>query len=239
MESIGVLIAVGEALTGYALRMILEGARGLTVLGEARTGEEAVTMAAELNPAVILMDSTQSGIDGVRATARAASMRSAAKIIVLASSFSERDVIAVLQAGASGCMSKDTLPESVIKSVRDVHRGRVVISPHSADDRVDTELGVEPSVGPIVGAAINESTSLTAREHSVVRLLARGYSNAEIGAELFLSEATIKANLRRIMRKWGVRDRVQVLLFSLRAGIVSPFVPHEVERSRPKSSERA
>lgn len=212
------LIADDEALVRHALRLFVDNAPDLTVVGEAHDGSQAVSMSAALRPSVILMDIHMPGLNGIEATERIVAAQPEVKVLAVTTFSSEKHVILALQAGASGYLVKDTTPEEILRSIRDVHDGKSVLSQQVSRQLIRT-VRASDAKGRLAFRS-NEKTRLTRREESVVELLAEGLSNSEIGSHLFISEATVKANLRRIMGKWGVRDRVQVLIYAARSGLV-------------------
>lgn len=215
------LIADDEALLRQALRLFVDSADDLVVVGEARTGLEAVTLCAALSPAVVLMDIRMPGMSGIEATAKIVEAQPEVKVLAVTTFSSEQHVVPALRAGATGYLVKDTTPEVLLASIRDVHEGKSVISPRVSRQLVESVISSEERIERLTQHLHEDTSSLTPREHSVIQLLAKGMSNAEIGRHLHLSEATIKANLRRVMHKWNVRDRVQVLIRAAQKGIVS------------------
>ncbi|MGO2139474.1 MAG: response regulator [Leucobacter sp.] len=221
MIPLPVLIADDEALLRQALRLFVDSADDLVVVGEARTGLEAVTLCAALSPAVVLMDIRMPGMSGIEATAKIVEAQPEVKVLAVTTFSSEQHVVPALRAGATGYLVKDTTPEVLLASIRDVHEGKSVISPRVSRQLVESVISSEERIERLTQHLHEDTSSLTPREHSVIQLLAKGMSNAEIGRHLHLSEATIKANLRRVMHKWNVRDRVQVLIRAAQKGIVS------------------
>ncbi|MCY7413582.1 MAG: response regulator transcription factor [Salinibacterium sp.] len=209
VERIRVMIADDEALIRHALRIFVESDRWMSVVGEAADGSSAVAVALELQPDVVLMDLQMPRMGGVEATRRIAAHSPDIRILAVTTLSSERHVVDALRAGASGYLVKDTEPDDLLLAIRDVHAGRSIISP-----RLTRELLLSLRTHPTHPAG-RSSETLTPRELSIVRLIARGMSNAEIARALHLSEPTIKSNLGRVMSKWGVRDRVQVLIHAV------------------------
>lgn len=212
-----VVIVDDEALVRSALRIFLGAAEGFEIAGEAHDGESAVAAVAELSPDIVLMDVHMPGMDGIEATRAIRARHPGVHVLALTTFSTERTIVPMLRAGASGFLVKDTEPARIIEAIREVLGGGFVLSPTVARAVVDTVL--DAVAVPVVGLPAEQQ--LTPRELEVVRCLAEGMSNAEIGKALFLSEATVKAHLGHIMAKWDVRDRVQVLLRAAQAGIVS------------------
>ncbi|HCS61464.1 MAG TPA: DNA-binding response regulator [Microbacterium sp.] len=216
MSSIRVLIADDEALVRHALRAYVSANDRLSVVGEASNGIEAVELSRELQPDIVVMDLRMPVMNGIEATRAITSELPGTTVIAVTTFSTERYVIAALQAGAAGYVVKDTPPEGIIEAIIDVHEGRSVLSAQVTGELINAVRagGTELSR---VGHAVE---ALTERELSIVEFLAQGMSNAEIANELHLSQATIKTQLSRIFGKWGVRDRVQVLIHAVKANLV-------------------
>ncbi|MGO2663709.1 response regulator [Mycetocola reblochoni] len=215
------LIADDEALVRNALRLFVDNAAGMSVVAEATTGAEAVSRARAVQPDVILMDIQMPTVDGIDATAQLVATLPGARVLAVTTFASEKYIVAALRAGASGYLIKDTAPDALVQAIRDIHEGRAVLSPDISRELVHTVRQPNDRIDRLTEHLSRDATTLTPREYSVVRLLAEGLSNSEIAERLVISEATVKSNLGRVIQKWGVRDRVQVLIFAAREGIVS------------------
>ncbi|MFC6356540.1 response regulator [Luethyella okanaganae] len=216
MEPIRVLIADDEALVRHALRVFVNTGGDMTVVGEAVDGEEAVSAAERLLPDVVLMDLQMPHVSGIEATRRIATALPDVRVLAVTTFSTERHVVPALRAGASGYLVKDTDPDDILEAIREVRAGRSVISPRVTRDLI-LSLQADPGV---TRGAMPAPEALTPRELSIVQAIAQGRSNAEIARELHLAEPTIKANLGRVMSKWGVRDRVQVLIYAITKNVI-------------------
>jgi DNA-binding NarL/FixJ family response regulator len=216
---INVLIADDQDLIRKGLRMLLEAEPDLTVAGEARDGSQALAQARRLDPDVILMDVRMPGLDGIQATAQLARGGSRAKILMLTTFNLDEYVYHAMKAGASGFLLKDATGEQLTGAIRAVCAGETLLAPAITRRLIeDFCSGPEPGDSTAGGTA----GGLSEREREVVRLVASGLSNAEIAASLYLSEATIKSHITRILARLGLRDRVQIAVFAYENGIVRP-----------------
>jgi DNA-binding NarL/FixJ family response regulator len=216
--SIRVLIADDQALVRSGFRLIIDARDDLEVVGEAEDGAEAVRLAAELDPDVILLDIRMPVLDGVEAARRIVESGSSTRILVLTTFDLDEYVYGAIRAGASGFLLKDVRPSDLVDAVRVVASGNALLGP-AAVEKLVQRFSEERSVD----AATIES--LTEREAEILRLLANGLSNAEIAATLVVSETTVKTHVSNLLRKLGVRDRVQAVIAAYDAGIVRPRVP--------------
>lgn len=214
---IRVVVVDDESLVRAALRVFFESAPGFDVVGEAANGADAVALVRAVQPDVVLMDVQMPIMDGIEATRRLVREFPGLKIVALTTFSTERVVVPMLSAGASGFLVKDTAPERILDAARLAHNGGYVLSPRVAENLVTSIQANEQPAARQLG----RDEALTDRELEVVTLLARGMSNAEIGAELFVSEGTVKSHLGRITSKWGVRDRIQVLIRAAELRLVS------------------
>jgi DNA-binding NarL/FixJ family response regulator len=212
---IRVLIADDQALVRGGLRAILDAEDDLEVVGEAEDGAAALELAAELRPDVVVMDVRMPAMDGIEATRRLVQRGVEARVLVLTTFDLDEYVYEALRAGAAGFMLKDAPPQRLADAVRTVAAGEALLAPS-----VTRRLVERFAAGPVLDASA--FAELTQREVDVVRLVSRGLSNAEVGAELFLSEATVKTHLTSILRKVGLRDRTQLVVLAYERGLVRP-----------------
>ncbi len=206
---IRVLIADDEELVRSGLRMILESSGDMVIVGEARDGDEAIAATARLRPQVVLMDVRMPGTDGLTAAARILTSPGAAKLIMLTTFDLDEYVHEALRLGAVGFLLKDTPPRDLAAAVRTVAAGQAILSPTVIKRLITSFVDKTPSRAE---SARNRLASLTAREEDVIRALARGRSNAQIGRELQLTEATVKAHVSRLLAKLGLANRVQAAI---------------------------
>jgi DNA-binding NarL/FixJ family response regulator len=214
---IRVLVADDQDLVREGLRMMLDAERDITVVGEAADGRQALDEARRLDPDVVVMDVRMPEVDGIEATTRLAQTGSRARVLVLTTFDLDEYVYSALKAGASGFLLKDATREQLAGAVRTVADGGMLLAP-AITRRLIEDYCRRPAPGGLPDAA----TALSARELDVLRRIARGRSNAEIAAELFLSEATVKSHVARILDKLDLRDRTQVIVFAYESGLVQP-----------------
>jgi DNA-binding NarL/FixJ family response regulator len=215
---IRVLLADDQELVRSGFRLILEMAEGIDVVGEAEDGREAVELAKELKPDVVLMDVRMPDVDGIEATRQLRAANLDARVLVLTTFDLDEYVYAAVQAGASGFLLKDAPRDQLVTAVRTVARGEALLAPAVTKRLIERFVArAAPPAAPGVG-------DLSAREDEVLRLIARGLSNAEIAAELFVAEATVKTHVARVLAKLGLRDRVQAVVFAYEHGLVQPGV---------------
>jgi DNA-binding NarL/FixJ family response regulator len=219
---IRVLLADDQALVRAGFRALLEAEPDIEVVGEARDGEEAVRLAADLVPDVVLMDIRMPGPDGLEATRRIVSDERLAsvRIIILTTFDLDEYVFEALRLGASGFLVKDTEPLDLLRGVQAVARGDALLSP-SITRRLIAEL-VARDQRPAPARSLE---ALTDREREVVGLVAAGLSNSEIAERLVVSPATAKTHVSRAMVKLGARDRAQLVVFAYESGLVQPGGP--------------
>jgi DNA-binding NarL/FixJ family response regulator len=220
--SIRVLLVDDQALLRKGFRMILEEEPEIEVVGEASDGEEAVNLTAELRPDVVLMDVRMPGMDGIEATSRIVRSDSATRVLILTTFDLDEYAFAGLRAGASGFLLKDIPPAGLISAIQVVARGDAVVSPRVTRRLLDTFAWQLPENGSGSEHSSTELDALTEREREVLIEMAEGLSNAEIADHLFVSEATVKSHVGRILTKLGLRDRVQAAVFAFQVGLVKP-----------------
>lgn len=220
-----VLIADDQPLQRLGFRMLLESTPGMTVLGEASRGSEAVRMAASLNPDVVLMDVRMPGMDGIEATRRILAAGGRSRILILTTFDLDEYAHGALRAGASGFLLKDARPEELLAGIRAVATGDAVIAPGLTRRLLDVYAHRWPHPG---GGQPDEPrlAALTDREREVLIAISRGWTNAEIAERLVLSESTVKTHVGRVLAKIGARDRVQAVIFAYDAGLAQPTGPN-------------
>jgi DNA-binding NarL/FixJ family response regulator len=216
--SIRVLLADDQAMIRAGFRMILGSEPDIEVVGEAENGEQAAAAANRLRPDIVLMDIQMPGGDGLQATRRITQDQQLTTRVVILTTF-ERDeyVFEAMQSGASGFLLKNAPPEELIHAVRVVAAGDALLAP-SVTRRIIEQFARRP-VEPDVRERLE---SLTQREREVLVMLARGNSNAELAAELFVTEGTIKTHVSSLLAKLGLRDRVQAVVLAYESGLVRP-----------------
>jgi DNA-binding NarL/FixJ family response regulator len=213
-----VLLADDQDLVREGLRMMIEAEPDITVVGEARTGGEALARTRELDPDVVLMDVRMPQLDGIETTARLVAGGARARVLMLTTFDLDEYVYRAMKAGASGFLLKDARREQLVTAIRTVAAGDALLAP-----AITRRLIEDYCRGPVPGGSVpREAERLSERELEVVRMLARGLSNAEIAAELFLGETTVKSHVARILDKLGLRDRVQTVVFAYETGLVRP-----------------
>jgi DNA-binding NarL/FixJ family response regulator len=220
--TVRVLLADDEALLRKGFRMILEEEPDISVVGEAADGGLAVTMTHELCPDVVLMDVRMPVMDGIEATERIVAGGGASRVLILTTFDLDEYAFAGLRAGASGFLLKDVPPSELIAAIRIVAQGDAVVAPRITRRLLDTfarQLPVGDEDAPADPAELDE---LTEREREVLVAMADGLSNAEIAAQLFVSEATVKSHVGKILTKLDLRDRVQAAVFAFQVGLVKP-----------------
>lgn len=218
---IKVLIADDQVLLRGGLRAMLEAEPGIDVVAEAGDGAEAVDEALRTHPDVVLMDVRMPKLDGIEATRRLAAAGSRARVLVITTFDLDEYVFQSLRAGANGFLLKATPPGALVDAVRTVAAGESLLDP-SVTRRLVEHFLARPEADPETQERLD---GLTDREREVLVLLARGLSNDEMGERLFLSPATVKSHVTRILGKLGVRSRVQAVVLAYETGLVRPGDP--------------
>jgi DNA-binding NarL/FixJ family response regulator len=217
METTRVLLADDQRVVREGLALLLGLLPGIEVLGTASDGEEALALAAELQPDVVLMDLRMPRCDGVEATRRLREISPDSKVIVLTTYADDRSVVEAMRAGARGFLTKDAGADEIQRAIAAVTRGGAAIDPSVQHHLVDAFVAAPPAGEPAAAPALPDG--LTPREAEVLSLIAEGLSNTEIGARLVVSEATVKSHINHIFTKTGVRDRAQAVTYAYRHGL--------------------
>jgi DNA-binding NarL/FixJ family response regulator len=216
---IRVLIADDQRVVRDGLAMLVALIEDVQVVGTACDGAEAVRLAEEHRPDVVLMDLHMPGTDGIAATADLRERLPSGRVLVLTTYADEDAIVPALQAGAKGYLTKDASAEEIEAAIRAVHAGQTHLDPAVQERLVAAVLRSAPAVP---GPGQNPPGGLTAREAEVLTLLAAGLSNAEIGKRLYLSNATVKTHINRIFAKTGARDRAQAVRYAYQHGLATP-----------------
>lgn len=214
---IRVLLVDDQSMIRAGLRMILESTDDIVVVGEAADGDEALVQTRAADPDVVLMDVQMPVLDGIEATQRLQDENIRARIIVLTTFERDDYLFGALSAGASGFILKNSPPEELVRAVRTVAHGDALLDP-AVTRRVIGNLAAPRSPN----AAPDRIGDLSDREREVFLGLARGRSNAELAAELYLGEATVKTHVSSVLSKLALRDRVQAVIYAYEHGIVLP-----------------
>jgi DNA-binding NarL/FixJ family response regulator len=220
-DPIRVLVVDDQELVRSGFCVILDAADGITVVGEAANGEAAVSQVAAHEPDVVLMDIRMPGMDGLEATRLITGGPAGPKVVMLTTFDLDDYVYEALRAGASGFLLKDSPRHDLIAAVRAAAAGDALLAPSVTRRLIEAFARRPPETSP----SPSRLASLTARERDVLLLLARGRSNAEIAAALFVSEATVKTHVGNLLAKLGLRDRVQAVILAYETGIVVPGDP--------------
>lgn len=221
VERVRVLVADDQDLVRSGFKLILQSYDGIEVAGEARNGEEAVELARRLLPDVVLMDIRMPHMNGIEATRaiQADPALDGVRVLILTTFDLDEYVYDALAAGASGFLLKDAEPDEIAAAVRVVAQGDALIEPSITRRLIETFVSSRPS--SLIGRTPGFE-ALTDREREILVLVARGLTNEEIGADLFISPATVKTHLARIMAKLGAHDRAQLVVRAYEGGLVKP-----------------
>ena len=228
--SIRVLIADDQALVRSGFRLILETRSDIDVVGEAEDGRRAVALAVDAEPDVILMDIRMPELDGIEATRQIVAAGSPARILVLTTFDLDEYVYAAIRAGASGFLLKDVRPRDLVDAIRLVADGNALLGPTVTRRLLDRFAAAVPGGQD----RPDPFATLSERELDILRLLAAGLSNAEIAGRLYLGESTVKTHVSSILRKLGVRDRVQAVIVAFEAGLMPPQLDPAAAAARPQ-----
>jgi DNA-binding NarL/FixJ family response regulator len=214
---IRVLVADDQQLLRAGFRVILEAEPDIEVVGEAVDGVEAVEVAGSTRPDVVLMDIRMPRLDGLGATEQLMRRPDPPRVVVLTTFDQNEYVVRALKAGAYGFLLKDAPPSRMIAAIRAAASGEALIEPSITRRLIERFAVTEPTA-----TAPTVLDSLTDRERDVLRLVARGMSNAEIAAEMVIADTTVKTHVARILTKLGLRDRVQAVVVAYESGVVTP-----------------
>jgi DNA-binding NarL/FixJ family response regulator len=229
--AVRVVVVDDQALVRGAVRLLVDSAPDLEVVGEGANGEEAVALVRELEPDVVLMDIRMPVMDGLEATSAIAGLGVRTRVLVLTTFDLDDYVFGALHAGASGFLLKDTPPAQLLDGIRVVSRGESLLAPSVTRQLIAEFVRRDPPAGmarweatgsPTGPAGLTGLTGLTERETEVLVLVARGLSNQEIGQELFVTPATAKTHVSRLLMKLGARDRTQLVILAYESGLVEP-----------------
>jgi DNA-binding NarL/FixJ family response regulator len=217
-----VVLADDQPLIRMGFRLVLGSTPDITIVGEADSGQQAVELAVRMDPDVVLMDVRMPGMDGIEATRLVAARAPRSKVLILTTFDLDEYAFAGLHAGASGFLLKDAEPAELTAAIRTVARGDAVIAPRVTRRLLDTFARQLPGLTTPDGPGSVLLSRLTSREREVLVEVATGRSNTEIAEQLFLSEATVKTHLGRVLTKLELRDRVQAVVFAYQNGLARP-----------------
>ncbi|MGP3913824.1 response regulator [Nonomuraea sp. 10N515B] len=213
---IRIVIADDQAMVRAGLRMVVDSDPGMEVVGEAADGREAVAVARRTRPDIVLMDISMPRLDGLSAAKELLDTPSPLKIITLTTFDTDENLYAALRAGTSGFLLKVSPPEQLLEAIKVVHAGDALLDPAVTSRVIASFAGrADPAPSPMLA-------ELTPRELEVLRLLARGLTNAEIARDLYVGEATVKTHVARVLMKLSLRDRAQAVVFAYETGVVRP-----------------
>ncbi len=215
--SIRVLLVDDQELVRAGFRMVLDAQPDIDVAGEAGDGLRAIEVLRSITADVVLMDVRMPRMDGIEATRRICASPDGPKVIILTTFDLDEYAFSALKAGAAGFLLKDAGPEQLIEAIRAVRSGDAVVAPSTTRRLIDRFVQHIPDQGEAETGALD---TLTAREREVLQLVARGLSNNEIAGQLFVSEATVKTHVGRVLSKLDLRDRVQAVVFAYETGLI-------------------
>jgi DNA-binding NarL/FixJ family response regulator len=215
--TIRIVLVDDQELVRTGFRMVLDAQPDMTVVGEAADGLAAVEFARAHSADVMVMDARMPRMDGVAATRQIRQAGDRPRVLMLTTFDLDEYAFAALKAGASGFLLKDVPPEELLFAIRAVHSGDAVVAPSTTRRLLDRFAPMLPAADP---QAASELEELTERERQVLVLVAQGLSNAELARRLFVSEATVKTHVGRILAKLGLRDRVQAVVYAYENGLV-------------------
>jgi DNA-binding NarL/FixJ family response regulator len=224
---IRVLVVDDQALIRQAVTDILSGADDLEVVGEARDGREALRLARDLRPDVVLMDIRMPELDGIEMTAHLCADREleGSRVLILTTFEEDEYLVAALRAGASGFIGKGAEPEEIVEAVRAIAAGDALLSPVATRRLIEKYVLAEPAATAPALVPPAEFPTLTHRETEVLLLVARGRSNQDIAEELYISPLTAKTHVNRTMSKLHAHDRAQLVIFAYESGLLTPGAP--------------
>jgi DNA-binding NarL/FixJ family response regulator len=218
--SVRIMLVDDQELVRTGFRMVLDAQPDMTVVGEAGDGATALKVLAKTEADVVLMDVRMPVMDGVEATRRICELGKLPRVLMLTTFDLDEYAFAALKAGASGFLLKDVPSSELLTAIHAVHSGDAVVAPSTTRRLLDHFAPLLPDGNEPADDLPSALVSLTDREREVLLLVARGLSNAEIAESLFLSEATVKTHVGRILMKLGLRDRVQAVVFAYESGLV-------------------
>jgi DNA-binding NarL/FixJ family response regulator len=215
-----VLLVDDQALVRLGFRMVLEAEPDLQVVGDAADGAEAVRLAVEARPDVILMDVRMPNLDGIEATRRIVTANPAARIIILTTFDLDEYAFGGLRAGASGFLLKDARPAELTAAIRSVAAGDAAVTGRVTRSMLELFADRLPASVPSGTATPDPAAALTPREREILLAMADGLTNGEIGAKFFLTESTVKTHVGRVLAKLQLRDRVHAVIFAYENGLL-------------------
>ncbi len=218
VDDIRVLVVEDQGLMSQALSMFIDGAAGMVCIGIAGDGLAAVEMASRLQPDVVLMDMQLPVLDGIEATTRILDSGCRPAILAITTFATGEYLVPAFRAGVQGFIVKDSRPAEVADAIRQAHAGTMAISPQVAEALVK-EVITKAAVPGEQPAALRDP--LTGRETEVLEMIGQGLSNRDVAAALFVTEATVKAHVGRLMAKFGVKNRVQLVVGAARRGLIT------------------